>query len=197
MPEELLNAGPISRTTCRDQRRSLSDGIAYAKAVRAREPIMTGASSVSRGYGRRRGSTSLQSETPAGAMAWAKPPSASAGASRLSANGRCRYHGGRTPSGKQWHKEQLPTRPGPRDVEKLDKKLSELQRRRKRRAARVEEMTPPERERYEAWQRSHKPGGPAARERNRQDRAARKLISKLLGDNEAGRAAAQTGSMFD
>jgi len=91
MPEELLNAGPISRTTCRDQRRSLSDGIAYAKAVRAREPIMTGASSVSRGYGRRRGSTSLQSETPAGAMAWAKPPSASAGASRLSANGRCRY----------------------------------------------------------------------------------------------------------
>jgi hypothetical protein len=98
------------------------------------------------------------------------------------ANGRCRFHGGKTPKGKQWHKETLPIASG--SVTKLDKKLNDLERRRKKRARRVEAMTQEERERYDAWQRSHKPGGPGDRQRARWDREARKRIAEMLRDEE-------------
>lgn len=83
------------------------------------------------------------------------------------ANGKCRYHGGATPKGKDWHKAQL-ANPGA-SIEKVSKKLAELERRRKRIARRVAAMPADERARYEAWQASHRPGGPSERQYARQN----------------------------
>ena len=112
------------------------------------------------------------------------------------ANGRCYIHGGRTPKGKGWHKPQLPARDGPEAIKKLDTKLRDLERRRKAREARIAAMTPEQRARYDAWQRSHQPG-PSERERGRRDRDARRLLSELMQDDETGRRVATTGSVFD
>ena len=50
-------------------------------------------------------------------------------------NGRCRFHGGAVPRGKNWHKVQLANSAG--SVAKLDKKIEEVRLRELRRAARV------------------------------------------------------------
>lgn len=83
-------------------------------------------------------------------------------------NGRCRLHGGATPRGADWHKVQMPGRGAP--IAKLERKLRKIALRRAEQAARVAAMTPEERARYEAWQRTHKPGTPAEREQRRRDR---------------------------
>jgi hypothetical protein len=46
-------------------------------------------------------------------------------------------------------------------------------------------MTPEQRASYNEWQRSHKPGGPGARQRARQDREARQRIARMLADEDA------------
>jgi len=88
------------------------------------------------------------------------------------ANGRCRLHGGRTPKGSDWHVPQF-------TAAKLDRKLADLEKRRKKRERRVAAMTPEERERHEAWQRAHKPGGPGDRDRRRRDLEARERFASL------------------
>lgn len=75
--------------------------------------------------------------------------------------GRCRLHGGATPTGKDWHKVQL-SNPG-NSPKKLDRKLKDVARRRAKQAARVAAMTPEERARYDAWHAARKPGGPEVR----------------------------------
>jgi hypothetical protein len=65
--------------------------------------------------------------------------------------------------------------------DKMYRKLADLERRAAKRAARIAAMTPEERQRYERWQRTYRPGPAkaraAARERRRQAREARKLLA--------------------
>lgn len=92
------------------------------------------------------------------------------------ANGRCRFHGGRTPKGAGWHKPRFPEKA----AEKFLKKELELERRKRKREVRLRSMTPEQRAAHEEWKKTHRPGSAAARARARQDREAGALISKLL-----------------
>jgi hypothetical protein len=92
-------------------------------------------------------------------------------------NGKCHYHGGRTPKGDAWHKVQLPTKSGG-SIEKLDAKMRDAARRERRRAARVARMSDEERARYEAWQRAHKPGSVSDRDAARRDREAARMFAE-------------------
>jgi len=87
-------------------------------------------------------------------------------------NGRCRLHGGLTPRGADWHRVQLPTT----SVHKLEKKLRELDLRRKRRAARVAAMPPERRAKYEAQSQAAQPRSLVERENKRRAREAAKLL---------------------
>lgn len=89
-------------------------------------------------------------------------------------NGRCEFHGGRTPKGGQWHRLQLPSFGG--SERKFDRKLVAQTRRQKAQAARVAAMSEKEREAFEAWQRSHKPGSATEREQRRQNIKVRKWL---------------------
>lgn len=99
------------------------------------------------------------------------------------ANGRCRYHGGLTPKGDKWGKRQFNSD----DPVKIDRKLATLERREKKRLARVAAMSPEKRKQYDRWRRTHKPGPKSARaadrERRRQDREARSFIEKALNES--------------
>lgn len=103
-------------------------------------------------------------------------------------NGRCRFHGGASPKGADWHRVQLTNAAG--SDAKLAKKLREVDRRRKKQAARVAAMPPDERARYEEWAHTHRPMGPTAREQRRQDRAARKLLAGVVEPEDREEAAA-------
>lgn len=61
----------------------------------------------------------------------------------------------------------------------MELKLRDLERRRKKRAARLAEMTPEESARHAAWQRAHHPSA-TDRARNRRDRKAAKRIAEML-----------------
>jgi hypothetical protein len=89
-------------------------------------------------------------------------------------NGRCEFHGGRTPKGSQWHRLQLPNTGG--SERKFDRKLAAQARRQKTQAVRVAAMSEKEREAFEAWRRSHEPGGATEREQRRQNVKARKWL---------------------
>lgn len=89
------------------------------------------------------------------------------------AGGRCPMHGGKTPSGKNWHVAVLPAA-GPR----LERKLAALAKRRRERAAEIAAMDPARRAKYDAWCATHKAGGPAGRERARRDREMAQFFQK-------------------
>lgn len=89
--------------------------------------------------------------------------------------GRCARHGGKTPSGSAWHVVQLPGRNAP--LWKLEKKLKEIERRRRAQAARVAAMTQEQKQRYDAWHRTHRPGSAAQREARRRDREATAMFA--------------------
>lgn len=78
-------------------------------------------------------------------------------------NGRCPLHGGKTPSGAQWHVVQYGDCSTPHGEAKFNRKLRDHQRYAKKRAARLAAMTPEQRAEYDAWHRSHRPGAGAAR----------------------------------
>ncbi|TPL87119.1 hypothetical protein [Mesorhizobium sp. B2-3-12] len=65
---------------------------------------------------------------------------------------------------------------------KLDRKLKALDRAAAKRAKRVAAMSPEQRQRYDAWQKTHQPGPAAARQRKRADRKSaadlRDLVSR-------------------
>lgn len=96
-------------------------------------------------------------------------------------NGRCGIHGGKTPSGRQWHVVQYPDCSTPAGEAKFNRKLHDRERILRKRAARLAAMTPEQRARHDAWHRSHAPGGGGPRnvkrERSRQNDEARLLLT--------------------
>jgi len=98
-------------------------------------------------------------------------------------NGRCAWHGGKTGRKDQWHVPQWPSKSSPKASEKLNSKLRDRERQARKRAKRVAAMTPEERQRYEEWKRTHKPGpaGLRASERARraQSRNARERFATM------------------
>lgn len=98
------------------------------------------------------------------------------------ANGRCAYHGGRTPKGDDWHKTRWPNGEAPDAEKKLARKLRDRQRVEKARQMRLGAMTPEERERHQNWQRTHRPGSAAERDRARRERKqAAEMRERLAG----------------
>lgn len=96
-------------------------------------------------------------------------------------NGRCGVHGGKTPSGRQWHVVQYPDCSTPAGAAKFNRKLRQQQRYAAKRAERLAAMTPDQRAKHDAWHRTHLPGAGAARnaerERVRQNTEARALLT--------------------
>ena len=90
--------------------------------------------------------------------------------------GRCRLHGGATPTGKDWHKVQL-SNPG-NSPKKLDRKLKDVARRRAKQAARVAAMTREQRAKYDAWHAARKPGGAEVRRAATEAREFRDMLAE-------------------
>ncbi len=108
-------------------------------------------------------------------------------------NGRCRFHGGKTPKGKQWHKVQYPKARAPYD-DVIRKQRDVAKRQKKRAQARAEKlaaMTPEQRAKYDAQfaKRVMTPGPLAARIRARNARDQAKWIRELLEQPAKRRAA--------
>lgn len=99
------------------------------------------------------------------------------------ANGRCYCHGGKTPSENEWHRTQWPKRSAPDAEQKLGRKLKAAERAAKKRARRLAEMTPDERQRHDEWHRTHRPGPSSARAaaRDRRERAREAAASFSQG----------------
>ncbi len=95
-------------------------------------------------------------------------------------NGRCRFHGGLTPRGDNWHKPRLPKRGEARGVERLDRKLVQQEKLLRARRARLAAMSPEQREKHLAWHATHRPKTERQREQTRQDRAAKKWLSDVM-----------------
>lgn len=91
-------------------------------------------------------------------------------------NGRCRLHGGLTPRGADWHRVQYPKAGAP--AGKAEKKIRELERRRKRQAARVAAMSPESRAKYAAQSQAAQPRSLAERENKRRAREVVELFSR-------------------
>lgn len=82
-------------------------------------------------------------------------------------NGRCYYHGGRTPKGKGWHKPSWPKKTAPDAERKVEARLRNLAKQERQRQKRLAKMTPDERAAYDKWKRDHPTGTPAQREAKR------------------------------
>ena len=98
-------------------------------------------------------------------------------------NGRSGIHGGKTPSGRQWHVVQFPDCSTPAGEAKFNRKLRDQKRYAAKRALRLAAMTPEQLAKHEAWHRSHSPGGSRAsrsaqRDRVGQDADLRRLIAQ-------------------
>lgn len=111
------------------------------------------------------------------------------------ANGRCRVHGGLTPKGKDWHQVQWPKKDTAAGRLKVERKLRDLSRRADRLQVRLAAMTPDEREKYDAWQRTHQAGSAAAREAKREDRRRAEDVRRLLNRPGREQPAAETAEM--
>ncbi|MGY4257368.1 hypothetical protein ACVI1L_004436 [Bradyrhizobium sp. USDA 4516] len=100
-------------------------------------------------------------------------------------NGRCAIHGGKTPSGADWHVTQYPDCSTPAGSAKFNAKVRRQQKHAKQRAERLATMTATQRKAHENWHRSHRPGSRAARasERVRAEQAAdaRRLLEDAPG----------------
>lgn len=97
---------------------------------------------------------------------------------------KCRWHGGAVPSGDDWHKMQYPAATSKDWQRKLNEKLKRAERNRRRRERRLAKMTPEERAAHENWQRSHKAGSKAERQRRRADRKAAQEFKALAQQPE-------------
>lgn len=99
-------------------------------------------------------------------------------------SGRCRFHGGKTPRGKEWHRvtkrETTSDKGAAIDSRKLQNKIKAAAARARRLAA----MTPEEREAHRHWQAAHKPGPPGARARMREERRQARSIAAFLAQEK-------------
>lgn len=102
-------------------------------------------------------------------------------------NGRCYLHGGKTPSGRQWHVVQFPDCSTPAGEAKFNRKLRDRERIARKRAAWIAAMTPERRAKYDAWHRTHAPGAKAARKTER-ERRRQSVRARLLLNGGASRA---------
>ncbi len=105
-------------------------------------------------------------------------------------NGRCRFHGGRVPKGKDWHRLQPPA-PGSKREAAVARKVKLVEARRakaaKARAEKVAAMTPAERELFErrsAAMRNRLPGPKSGRERQKQARKNAAWLQELIAAAE-------------
>ncbi|WP_409146573.1 HGGxSTG domain-containing protein [Pseudoxanthobacter sp. M-2] len=92
-------------------------------------------------------------------------------------NGRCKFHGGLVPKGKNWHRVQPAHNP-----KRTLAKLHEIEARQAKQRKRFARMTPEEREAHQAWQASHNPN-PRKRWERRVALEARELLR--LADEKA------------
>jgi hypothetical protein len=95
-------------------------------------------------------------------------------------NGRCRWHGGATPSGKEWHQPVFSDGATASGTSKLDRKLYDLDQARKRRAKVLKEMTSDERIAYAKWHAAREPRQSVRTARRRareQDAEARAIFA--------------------
>lgn len=97
---------------------------------------------------------------------------------------KCRWHGGAVPSGDDWHKMQYPAATSKDWERKLNEKLKRAERNRRRRERRLEKMSPEARAKHEEWQRTHKAGSKATRQRRRADRKAAQEFKALAAQPE-------------
>lgn len=95
-------------------------------------------------------------------------------------NGRCYLHGGKTPSGNQWHVVQYGDCSTPYGEAKFNRKILDHQRYAKKRAARLAGMTTEQRAKHDAWHRSHAPGAAARRSADRVRAAQNAEMRRLL-----------------
>ncbi|WP_156399216.1 HGGxSTG domain-containing protein [Methylobacterium sp. Leaf466] len=96
------------------------------------------------------------------------------------ANGKCRLHGGATPSGTNWHRPTFARADTPTGAAKFERKLADLRRRTKQLMDRRAAMTPKEAARYAAWQRTHQPGSAGGRAAARSEAAQNAAIRWIL-----------------
>ena len=107
-------------------------------------------------------------------------------------NGRCRFHGGATPSGDGWHRRQWTGGDGPAAMKRLNRKLAWAARDKKKLERRLATMTPEERERYDTWHRARRPGAAAERKRAKYDR---KLAAELAAPRPARPASPEAAEL--
>lgn len=88
-------------------------------------------------------------------------------------NGRCRFHGGRTPKGDNWHRPRWPKADSPDSEAKLQTKLQDLDQRAVRRMARKRKMTADEKATYEKARKANAPSSVAERERRKMEKRQR------------------------
>lgn len=117
----------------------------------------------------------------------------------LGGNGRCRLHGGAVPRGDSWHVRQFPTK-GPGAAAKLARKLARWEKDDRARAAWLATLSPEERERFDRWCRTYRPGPKSARARAKLDREAAGWLQALMrkhGEEEAARRKGRAGRRSD
>jgi hypothetical protein len=95
---------------------------------------------------------------------------------------RCELHGGKTPRGKEWHRQQRPDGSRKSDEWRAMNKLKTIEIRRKELAARLAAMTEEEREAYERYSRAARPGTLAEREDRKRNRRLKKEWANGAGD---------------
>lgn len=111
-------------------------------------------------------------------------------------NGKCRFHGGKTPRGRDYHKPVWPDPKSPDAVTKLQRKLYDLQRAEKKRAQRIAAMSDEELASYRKWHRAHKPGAPGPRELRRKEINDGKQLATAL-ERPASAQEAQLQAQID
>lgn len=94
---------------------------------------------------------------------------------------RCRYHGGATPKGNEWHRRQWPTKGT--SESRLKVKLKSLELRDREAEARRAEMTPEQREAHEDRRRAMRPASLTERAARKQAREAQRFIQKPKESN--------------
>jgi hypothetical protein len=105
-------------------------------------------------------------------------------------NGRCRMHGGLTPKGDNWHKPVWPNGDGKNWQKRFARKLQNMEKAAQKLASRLATMTPEQRERYDRWSRTHKPGKASTRLQARlkatQNAEIRVLLASASDENQIG-----------
>jgi uncharacterized coiled-coil protein SlyX len=105
-------------------------------------------------------------------------------------NGRCRFHGGKTPTGDNWHVIQPEVSGHKTSMARFDRKLAKVEAAKKARRQKLRLATEDERAAYDRWLWSHPPGSEklrAARRLEQRLAAQEKLlpkVAKMMVDEE-------------